>query len=103
MKFSKKVLICLLTATCAVAGTVGLAACQGNKPEQPTVTIGDNGNVFVNGVDTGIAAKTDVSVSYVLQVGDKVTVYYSDGTSQEVPFLNTNLSVGAPWTLLQRV
>ncbi len=97
MKFSKKVLIGLLTATCAVAGTVGLAACQGNgnKPEQPTVTIGDNGNVFVNGVDTGIAAKTDVSVSYVLQVGDKVTVYYSDGTSQEVPFLNTNLSVGA--------
>ena len=66
MKFSKKVLIGLLTATCAVAGTVGLAACQGNgnKPEQPTVTIGDNGNVFVNGVDTGIAAKTDVSLLF---------------------------------------
>lgn len=99
MKFNKKVLIGLLTATCAVAGTFGLAACQDKTPtEKPEVTIGENGNVFVNGVDTGIAAKPEgdgVTVSYVLQVGNKVTVYYSDGTSQEVPFVNTDLSAGA--------
>lgn len=95
MKFNKKVLVAMLAATCAIAGTVGLAACKDEKPTAPKVTIGDNGHLFVDGVDTGYEVKgEDVTVDYVLQIGNDVYVYYSNGTSQKIPYVNTNLSVG---------
>ena len=105
MKFNKKVLIGLLTASCVVAGTFGLAACEGGEQEEhkPEVTIGANGNLFVDGVDTGYKVKDDndndnnvgetVTIDYVLQTPTGIFVYYSDGTSAEVPYLAVSLSL----------
>lgn len=105
MKFNKKVLIGLLTASCVVAGTLGLAACSGSKGEKgdkgdtPQITIGENGNWFVDGVDTNVSAtgskgEDGVSIVYMAQIGNNLVVFYSDGTSQTVPYFDTDLKLG---------
>ena len=79
------------TITNGANGEQGIQGNPGTDGHTPVITIGTNGNWYVDGVDTGIAAQgpqgdtgpTGISVvsSYIDENGDLI-VEFSDGTSQ---------------------
>ena len=76
--------------------------------EVPELSVGDNGNWFLGGVDTGVSCKleiTDTSAEIVESVGINycmVTINFSDGSSEtvivEVPKDNSSFSPSATVT-----
>lgn len=61
---TRKILIFLLSATCAVAGAAGLSACAGTSgadgkdgKDGLTPSIGENGNWWIGEIDTGVPAR----------------------------------------------
>jgi len=64
----------------------------GTNGTSPTVTIGNNGNWFINGEDTGeiavgVNGVDSPTITSIVQLDDKFIFYFSDGTNIEVNYI----------------
>jgi hypothetical protein len=121
MNKKKTALIGLATATCLAFGGFALTACNEQTDTRDTVLVniyysekesgktdkeydawllekltalnGKDGKDGADGTD-GTDGKNGVSITYIGKLGDDYVAYYSDGTTQVIPVIDTTLDLG---------